>query len=240
MADALKVARIEAGSGILSPLRHAVFLRIWTASLLSNLGLLIMSVGAAWSMTQMTASADKVALVQTALMLPVALISALAGAIADMFDRRIVGLVALTIALAGAVSLTGLAWVRRRNAGPPALVLLPHRQRDGALWARLAGIRSVNRFRPAPCPRPSRSTASATTSRAASFRNERPVLSSPDGFAGSRRARADPAAFRWSAPPQRAAPRYPRPSPSAQSDRLILAPCRHDQSRRRSRACAGR
>src|SRR5271157_3929007 len=120
MADALKVARIEAGSGILSPLRHAVFLRIWTASLLSNLGLLIMSVGAAWSMTQMTASADKVALVQTALMLPVALISALAGAIADMFDRRIVGLVALTIAFAGAVSLSGLAWF---GAVTPALLL---------------------------------------------------------------------------------------------------------------------
>ena len=49
MADALKVARIGARPGILSPLRHAVFRRIWTASLLSNLGLLIMSVGAAWS-----------------------------------------------------------------------------------------------------------------------------------------------------------------------------------------------
>src|SRR5271157_2159674 len=120
MTETLKVARIGSGSGILSPLRHAVFRRIWTASLLSNLGLLIMGVGAAWSMTQMTASADKVALVQTALMLPVALISAPAGAAADMFDRRIVGLVALTIALAGAVSLTGLAWF---GVVTPALLL---------------------------------------------------------------------------------------------------------------------
>src|SRR6516165_221296 len=87
--------------GVFAPLHHAVFRRIWTASLLSNLGLLIMGVGAAWSMTQMTASADKVALVQTALSLPVALIAAPAGAVADMFDRRIVGLVALTIAFAG-------------------------------------------------------------------------------------------------------------------------------------------
>ncbi len=110
MTETIKVAGIGSESGILSPLRHAVFRRIWTASLLSNLGLLIMGVGAAWSMTQMTASADKVALVQTALMLPVALIAAPAGALADMFDRRIVGLVALTIAFAGAVSLSGLAW----------------------------------------------------------------------------------------------------------------------------------
>ncbi len=111
MTETLKIAATGSQSGILSPLGHAVFRRIWTASLLSNLGLLIMGVGAAWSMTQMTASADKVALVQTALMLPVALISAPAGALADMFDRRIVGLVALTIAFAGAASLSGLAWL---------------------------------------------------------------------------------------------------------------------------------
>ena len=70
-----------------APLRHAVFRRIWLASLLSNLGLLIQGVGAAWAMTQMTPSADKVALVQTALMLPIMLISMPAGAIADMYDR---------------------------------------------------------------------------------------------------------------------------------------------------------
>jgi MFS family permease len=97
--------------GILSPLRHVVFRRIWTASLLSNLGLLIMGVGAAWSMTQLTASADMVALVQTALMLPVAIVSAPAGAIADMFDRRKVGLVALSVAFCGAVCLSIVAWL---------------------------------------------------------------------------------------------------------------------------------
>ena len=97
--------------GVFAPLRHAVFRRIWTASLLSNLGLLIMGVGAAWSMTQMTSSPDRVALVQTALMLPVALLSTVAGAVADMFDRRIVGLAALAIALGGSVCLTLLAWL---------------------------------------------------------------------------------------------------------------------------------
>ncbi len=95
--------------GIFSPLRHAVFRRIWTASLLSNLGILVLGVGAAWTMTQITSSADMVALVQTSLMLPVALVSTPAGAIADMFDRRIVGLVALSIALAGSISLSVLA-----------------------------------------------------------------------------------------------------------------------------------
>src|SRR6188472_4537314 len=96
---------------ITAPLRHPVFRRIWLASLLSNLGILIQGVGAAWAMTQMTSSADKVALVQTALMLPIMLISMPAGAIADMHDRRIVALVSLSIALVGATTLTVLEWL---------------------------------------------------------------------------------------------------------------------------------
>lgn len=88
-----------------APLRHGVFRRIWLASLLSNLGLMIQTVGAAWAMTQMTSSADMVALVQTAWMLPTMLISLAAGAIADMYDRRRVTLVALAIGLVGATLL---------------------------------------------------------------------------------------------------------------------------------------
>ena len=110
MTDQPKRARL-ATDGIVAPLRHAVFRRIWFASLVSNLGILIQGVGAAWAMTQMTSSADKVALVQTALMLPVMLISMPAGAIADMHDRRIVALVSLGIALVGATTLTVLAWL---------------------------------------------------------------------------------------------------------------------------------
>ncbi|MEH2504930.1 MULTISPECIES: MFS transporter [unclassified Bradyrhizobium] len=110
MTDQPKRSRL-ATDGIAAPLRHAVFRRIWLASLVSNLGILIQGVGAAWAMTQMTASADKVALVQTALMLPIMLISMPAGAIADMHDRRIVALVSLGIALVGATALTVLAWL---------------------------------------------------------------------------------------------------------------------------------
>jgi len=100
-----------AADSLAAPLRHSIFRRIWLASLLSNLGLLIQGVGSAWAMTQMTSSADKVALVQTALMLPVMLISMPAGAIADMYDRRVVALASLSIALSGATALTVLAWL---------------------------------------------------------------------------------------------------------------------------------
>ena len=56
---------VSPAPGIFSPLRYAVFRRIWTASLLSNLGLLVLGVGAAWSMTKISSSTSMVALVQT-------------------------------------------------------------------------------------------------------------------------------------------------------------------------------
>lgn len=109
MTDTPK-SRTFSADGLTVPLRDPTFRRVWLASLLSNLGILIQGVGAAWMMTQMTSSADKVAQVQTALMLPVMFMSMPAGAMADIHDRRIVALVSLAIALAGAAALTTLAW----------------------------------------------------------------------------------------------------------------------------------
>src|SRR6201747_1355316 len=105
MTEVPKQSRLSA-DGIAAPLRHSVFRRIWLASLLSNLGLLIQGVGAAWAMTLMTSSGDKVALGQTALMLPIMLISMPAGAIGDMYDRRVVALILLAIALSSATGLS--------------------------------------------------------------------------------------------------------------------------------------
>lgn len=101
-----KTARI----GMAAPLRYPVFRRIWLASMLSNLGLLIQGVGAAWAMVQLTDRADMVALVQTALLIPIMLLSLAAGALADMFDRRKVGIAALSLSLTGATALSVLAF----------------------------------------------------------------------------------------------------------------------------------
>src|SRR5271167_4183011 len=98
--------RSPSSGGIFSPLRYSVFRRIWTASLLSNLGILVLGVGAAWTMTQISSSTN--------------LVAPPAGAIADMFDRRIVGIVALSIALTGSISLSALAWL---GVMTPALLL---------------------------------------------------------------------------------------------------------------------
>ena len=120
MTDKTDASAPPARRSIFSPLGHPLFRRIWFASLTSNLGLMVMGVGAAWAMTEMTNSPEMVALVQASLMLPVALVSAPAGAAADMFDRRIVSLIALTISFAGACALTLLAWY---GALSPAMLL---------------------------------------------------------------------------------------------------------------------
>lgn len=90
--------------GIFAPLSHATFRGIWISSTISNTGSLIQSVAAAWVMAQI-ATADKVALVQTASFLPMALLALPAGAIADIYDRRKVQLVSLALALVAVIAL---------------------------------------------------------------------------------------------------------------------------------------
>src|SRR3712207_884471 len=77
-----------------SPFRSRIFLAIWIASLLSNFGSLIQSVGATWRMTSLAPSADMVALIQVSAVLPIVLFSLPAGAAADVWDRRLIMLVA--------------------------------------------------------------------------------------------------------------------------------------------------
>jgi len=98
----------EAGWGPLAPLRERVFRNIWGTSLLSNFGQLILGVGAAWEMTRLS-TPDMVALVQSAMMLPMMLVAVPAGAISDMFDRRKIAMAGLGFASLSAAILTVIA-----------------------------------------------------------------------------------------------------------------------------------
>jgi len=72
----------------LSPLRHRLYLALFIAALVSNLGTWMQNVGAAWLMTELSPSPLLVALLQTAASLPIFLIALPAGALADIVDRR--------------------------------------------------------------------------------------------------------------------------------------------------------
>lgn len=100
----------EARTGAFAPLREKTFRTIWTASLFSNFGQLILGVGAAWEMTRLSNnSPSMVALVQTAMMVPLMLVALPAGAVADMFDRRKIALTGLGFSALSAAVLTTLA-----------------------------------------------------------------------------------------------------------------------------------
>jgi predicted MFS family arabinose efflux permease len=95
----------------LSPFRYPVFRSIWIASLLSNFGSLIQSVGASWMMLQIAPSPDMVALVQASVALPIMLLSLVAGAMADNMDRRRVMVSAQIGMLAVSLALSICAWM---------------------------------------------------------------------------------------------------------------------------------
>lgn len=95
-------------SSVLAPLRVRTFRRIWSANVVSNIGTLMQQVAASWLMTGLTTSTLLVGLVQTASTLPVFLVGLLAGALADLVERKKLLLAAQTWMLVMAAALGGL------------------------------------------------------------------------------------------------------------------------------------
>jgi MFS family permease len=94
----------------LAPFRSRTFLKIWSASLVSNFGSLIQAVGASWLMTSLAPSADYVALVQASTALPILLLALPSGAIADIWDRRVIMLIAQSLMLCVSIVLAVMAY----------------------------------------------------------------------------------------------------------------------------------
>jgi MFS family permease len=100
----------EPGASAWSPLRQALFRSIWIATVVSNIGTWMQSVGVAWLMTSLTPSPLLVALMATSL--PIFVLGLPAGTLADLVDRRKLLLVTefwmLLVALTlGILTLTG-------------------------------------------------------------------------------------------------------------------------------------
>ncbi|WP_255854194.1 MFS transporter [Marinobacterium rhizophilum] len=71
-----------------APLRHPVFRMLWCAWMAANLCMWMNDVAAAWLMLSLSDKPVMVALVQAAATLPVFLLGAPSGALADILDRR--------------------------------------------------------------------------------------------------------------------------------------------------------
>ncbi|MDT8853577.1 MFS transporter [Paracoccaceae bacterium Fryx2] len=95
----------------LAPFRHATFRNLWLATLASNLGGLIQTVGAGWLMTTLTTSPGMIALVQASTTLPLMLFSLPSGALADSFNRRKIMLTAQLFLLSVSAGLAACAYL---------------------------------------------------------------------------------------------------------------------------------
>jgi MFS family permease len=100
-----------------APLRNRVFFALFVAQLVSNLGSLMQSVGAAWLMGDLGASSALIAMVQTATFLPVFLVGIPAGVLADVFDRRILLMVAQAGMMLAAVAMAILTFTGSITVG---------------------------------------------------------------------------------------------------------------------------
>ena len=103
-----------------APLTLGVFRALWLATLVSNIGTWMQTVGAQWLLVDEPNAATLVALVQTANSLPVLLLALPTGVLADFFDRRRLLLAVQLFLLSAGGLLTALTL---GGEIPPALLL---------------------------------------------------------------------------------------------------------------------
>ncbi|MEM6461455.1 MAG: MFS transporter [Pseudomonadota bacterium] len=87
-SDQKETAATKPAGSAFAPFRYRAFAVLWIATVLSNIGTWMHDVGAGWLMTELAPSPLLVASVQAATTLPIFLFALLAGAIADIVDRR--------------------------------------------------------------------------------------------------------------------------------------------------------
>jgi MFS family permease len=79
---------LQSDANAFGPLKIPLFRDRWVASTVSSLGTWMQDTAGTWLMTVLTTSPLLIALMQTAASLPVLLLGLLAGATADIYERR--------------------------------------------------------------------------------------------------------------------------------------------------------
>ncbi len=111
---------MTASQSLWSPLRYRAFRGLWACSGVYFIGNAMQAMAASWLMVELTGSSFLAALVQTAVFLPMFLLSLPAGVLADTTDRRRLILTALGVQAATVVVLALLVLVG--VAGPGTLL----------------------------------------------------------------------------------------------------------------------
>jgi MFS family permease len=116
-AEAAEGAAAPPVASAWAPLRQPLFRSLWIAAVASNVGTWMQDVGATWLMTSLTTSTILIALVPAATTLPIFLLAPVAGALADVVDRRRLLLVTQGFMLAASAGLGALTIAGRISAG---------------------------------------------------------------------------------------------------------------------------
>jgi MFS family permease len=103
-------------SSAFQPFRSKLFLMLWTATLISNIGTWINSVGASWLLASLDVSPLIISLTQTATTLPFFLLVLPAGALADILDRRKVVLIVNIFMMSIAILFAYIVWAHKESA----------------------------------------------------------------------------------------------------------------------------
>lgn len=114
-------SRAPGAGGAWAPLRERLFRSLWLANLASQIGTWVHEIGAAWLMASLSPSPLWISLVQAAGSFPLFLLSLPAGALADLFDRRVLLLWAQAWMLLAAAVLAATTFT---GATGPLLLLL--------------------------------------------------------------------------------------------------------------------
>ena len=103
-----------------SPLSVPLFRNAWITGILAHMALLVQGVAVAWQMVEIAPSESMVAWVQSAIYLPMMLLSIPAGAIADLFNKKHVSLIGMVLAATSGSVLFSLSWLELQT---PATLL---------------------------------------------------------------------------------------------------------------------
>ncbi|MEM7053665.1 MAG: MFS transporter, partial [Pseudomonadota bacterium] len=104
-----------------APFGYRAFVVLWTATVISSVGTWMHDVGAGWLMTELSPSPAVVAAVQAATTLPIFLFALLAGAVADLVDKRKLLITVNCLMAVVAATLAIVVWQERMT---PILLLL--------------------------------------------------------------------------------------------------------------------
>jgi MFS family permease len=104
----------------LASLRIAAFRRLWIAIMLFNIGHLVLVVGSAWLILEMTGSPLWVSAMIGAPTVPILLLALPAGAVADLFDRRMILVASSAMMMLAAA---GMAFTTFGGRNSPSLLI---------------------------------------------------------------------------------------------------------------------